>query len=252
MTQFWLECLGRHIISIPAQIALFVGAIAAFLGYRRYAAGQANPALDLNLFSLPNFSTSVLWGSVARIGVGASPFLLPLLFQVGFGIDPFHAGILMFVSTSGAFFMRVGFSRVLRKLGLRRVLLLNSVILAGMLPGFILFHATTTHWLLVGYLFTFGFMRSIQLQALGLLGYADLTTDSMSKGTSISTVGQRLSMSAGVAVAGALLSVFASGSPKIAASQFQPVFAILGVFEVIAIWGFWRLQPTAGHEITRG
>ncbi|TAL01518.1 MAG: MFS transporter [Rhodospirillaceae bacterium] len=250
MAQFWLECVGRNIIAVSAQIVLFAGSVAAFFGYRQYARGHPNPALDLKLFSIPSFSISVLWGSVARMGIGASPFLLPLLFQVGFGFDPFHAGILMFVSTSGAFFMRVGFSRVIRIWGLRRVLVLNSAILAVMLPGFILFHAATSHWLLVSYVFLFGFMRSIQFLSLSLLSYADLTVETISKGTSIFTVGQRLSMGAGVAVAGGLLTIFASGNAKIMETDFHPVFAILGLFELIALWGFWRLHPMAGREIT--
>jgi len=250
MAQFWLECVGRTIIGIPAQIGLFVAAVVTFMGYGWYAKRQANPALDLKLFALPTFSISVLWGSVARIGIGGSPFLLPLLFQVGFGFDAFHAGLLMFVSTSGAFLMRVGFSRLLRILGLRQVLLLNSLILAVMLPGFIFFHADTTHWLIVSYLFVFGFMRSIQFLALNMLSYADLTPDTMSKANSVFTVGQRLSMSAGVAVAAALLSFSTLGAARITESHFHFVFVALGVFELASLWGFWRLDPSAGKEIT--
>jgi len=46
---------------------------------------HAHPVIDLSLFRLPTFRTGVLAGSLFRIGVGATPFLLPLLLQLGFG-----------------------------------------------------------------------------------------------------------------------------------------------------------------------
>ena len=60
---------------------------AAMRGARRI------PILDLRLLAHRRRSApSVAGGSVFRIGVGAMPFLLPLMLQVGFGLTPFALG----------------------------------------------------------------------------------------------------------------------------------------------------------------
>jgi predicted MFS family arabinose efflux permease len=247
--QFWLECLGRGVISPPAEWALFIGAGVAFFLYVRYAANQVNPVLDLKLFKIPTFRISIWWGSLSRIGIGGTPFLLPLLLQVGFGLDPLHAGIMVFVSISGAFFMRLGFSRVLRKLGLRRALIMNSGFLAALLVGFLFISPTTPHWFLYIYFFVVGFFRSVQFISLNMSSFGDLPTESMSKGNTIFTISHRLSMGIGTTVAAVALAGFgiqAPGSPP----HFHLAFITLAVIEAASIFGLWRLHPSAGREIT--
>ena len=36
---------------------------------------------------------AILGGSNFRIGIGAIPFLLPLMLQLGFGLNPFQSGL---------------------------------------------------------------------------------------------------------------------------------------------------------------
>ena len=56
------------------------------------------PVLDLTLLRLPTFRASVVGGFLFRIGIGAMPFLLPLLLQVGFGLTPFQSGLITFAT----------------------------------------------------------------------------------------------------------------------------------------------------------
>ena len=51
-----------------------------------------NPALDLSLLRIPTFRASVVGGFMFRLGIGALPFLLPLMLQIGFGMTPFQSG----------------------------------------------------------------------------------------------------------------------------------------------------------------
>ncbi len=252
MAQFGLECMGHAIIPVVWQMALVVGSVAMLFGYRAYARNHANPVLDLKLFRFPNFSTSILWGGLARLGSAGTSFLLPLFFQVGFGFDPIYAGTLVLVSMLGALFMRAGFASMLRLLGLRQVLLINGVLLATMLLGFNAFHAGSPGWLLMMYLFVFGFLRSVQFMSLNMLSYADLTGEMISKGSSLYFVGQRMSMSASVAVAAVVLSVASRSAGTMGEAQFHWSFAVLALLEALSLWGFWRLDPAAGHEVTHG
>ena len=61
-----------------------------------------NPALDLTLFRLPTFFASITGGFIFRLGIGALPFLLPLMLQIGFGMTPFQSGLITFVSAPSA------------------------------------------------------------------------------------------------------------------------------------------------------
>jgi hypothetical protein len=43
----------------------------------------------LDALQVPTFRVTMYGGSLFRASISAVPFLLPLLFQVGFGMDPF-------------------------------------------------------------------------------------------------------------------------------------------------------------------
>ena len=65
-------------------------------------------------------------GFLFRVGVGAIPFLLPLMLQVGFGLTPFESGSLTFASAAGALCMKFTAAPILRRFGFRHVLVSNS------------------------------------------------------------------------------------------------------------------------------
>ena len=71
--------------------------------YVRHARRRAaHPVIDLSLLRIPTFRASVPGGFLFRIGIGATPFLLPLMLQLGFGITPFESGLLTFAAAVGA------------------------------------------------------------------------------------------------------------------------------------------------------
>jgi EmrB/QacA subfamily drug resistance transporter len=248
--QLAIESLGRDVVPAWGQATLFVLAVVILFAYWRHTKSRANPVLDLTLFHIRTFRVSVTWGSISRVGIGAVPFLLPLLFQIGFGLDALHSGLLTFVTTVGAFLMRVGIPKIVRALGLRTVLMGNAAILGAMLAGFALFHADTPHWIVLAYLFVFGFLRSVQFSSLGVMNYADLTQEMMSRGTSIAAVAQRLSMSAGVGIAATLLALLVGDRAALTTADFAPVFIIIGLTEFVAIWGFRTLSASDGAQIS--
>ena len=57
---------------------------------------------------IPTFRLSVICGSLSRIAVGAMPFLLPMMFQLGFGLSAAQSGLITFVSSVGSLGMRPG------------------------------------------------------------------------------------------------------------------------------------------------
>src|ERR1700692_360391 len=54
-----------------------------------------HPLIDFSVLRLRTFSVSIWGGSLFRTGIMASPFLLPLMFQVAFGLNAFQSGLLV-------------------------------------------------------------------------------------------------------------------------------------------------------------
>ena len=123
---------GRHLI--PAEISagcVIVGAICLVL-YVFHARRTPFPVLQLGLLKIPTFRISVVGGFLFRIGIGAIPFLLPLMLQVGFGLSPLASGSLTFIAAVGALFMKTMAKRILERTGFRRLLTVNAFIGAGL------------------------------------------------------------------------------------------------------------------------
>jgi EmrB/QacA subfamily drug resistance transporter len=245
-----IESLGRHIISDTAEAVLLAIAISTLLLYGRHARRIKNPALDLTLFKIRTFSISVLIGGIARIGLGAVPFLLPLLLQVGFGFSAMQSGLTTFVSGLGAILMKTVSPWILRTFGFRRLLVGNGIVVGAMIAGIAWLRPDTPHWVVMPYLLVFGFLRSVQFTSINTLGYADLTPAIMSKATSIAGVAQQLAQSFGVASGATILALVVGAGQTINAEDFRPVFILIGLFPLLSILGFIRLKPGDGAEIS--
>ena len=245
-----IEGLGRHLLPWPAETGLFVLTATLLGGFALHVRRIADPVVDLRVFRIKAFRIGTLAGGLSRCAMGAIPFLLPLLFQVGFGLDPMASGSLTFVTSIGAMVNKTVVRIVLRGFGFRRLLTGNALFLGLMIAGVALFRADTPHWAIWAYLLVLGFVRSVQLTSVNALVYSDLTPDVMSKATSISSVMQQLSMSVGVAIGAMLLGLLAGPGGNPTARDFIPVFIAIATLPAIAGLAFLRLDPAAGAHVT--
>ncbi|MGU3539329.1 MFS transporter [Methylobacterium sp. A54F] len=236
----WLSwsCLGAGVLLLPVY----------FLHARRVE----HPVLRLDLLRYPTFRAAVIGGSFFRIGTGAIPFLLPLMLQVGFGLDPLHSGLITFAAAAGAMFVKVVGPRILRTFGFRPVMVTNAVLASLFLAVNGLFTAQTPHWLIVGLLFLGGCLRSVQFTCVNAIAYADIESRDMSAGTSLASVAQQLSLSLGVTLGALSLEAAAAahGRSAIAAVDFGPAFLVVALISALSLIAFLRLAPDAGAEVS--
>ena len=172
------------------------------------------PLIDLRLLKVDTFYASVVGGFLFRVGIGAMPFLLPLLFQLGFGMTPFQSGLLTFAGAIGAITMKTTAARILRRFGFRRVLVVNALISSGFLAASALFTPGLPHAVILAVLLVGGFFKSLQFTSINTLAYADIEPRAMSRATSFASVAQQLSMSAGVAVGALVLELERTGGAR--------------------------------------
>jgi EmrB/QacA subfamily drug resistance transporter len=245
-----IEHLGRNMLPASELAGLFAAAAILLAAYVWHAQSATDPVLELRLFKLATFRTATLTGGFSRFAIGSVPFLLPLLLQVGFGLDPLQSGLLTFVTSLGQLLNKTMVRAMLRQFGFRNLLAANSMMLGLMICGIAMFTARSPHWQLWVYLIVYGFVRSVQFTSVNALTYSDLTPTIMSKGTSLSSVVQQLCMSFGVAIAASLLTLNTEASGQLVASDFRPVFLIIGILPILATAGFLRLPPQSGSHVS--
>jgi MFS family permease len=249
---FGLSVAGFDILPWPLVSALIAGGAVAALAYFMHARRIAAPALDFSLMALPTFRASVLGGSLFRIGVGAMPFLLPLLFQLGFGMTPLQSGLMTFTSAMGALVVKAFAKRILTRWGFRRVLVGNALIASAFIAACALINPKTAFPLIVGILFVGGFFRSLEFTCINALSFADVDSARMSRATTLSAVWQQLSLSMGVAL-GAFIVEFTlrwKRDPVISVDDFTPAFLIVGCVSALAVFSFMRLPRDAGAHLS--
>jgi MFS family permease len=248
---FGLSVAGLNFLPWPIVTALVVTGAIFMIAYLVHARGTPQPALDLTLFRLPTFRASVFGGFLSRLGLGALPFLLPLMLQVGFGMTPFQSGMITFATALGAISVKVLTTTILRRFGFRSVLIFNSVTSAALLAACAAFTISTPTTVMLAVLLVGGFFRSLQFTSINTIAYAEVDARRVSKATALVTVGQQLSISAGVAV-GALAvetTVALRGHATIQAADFQPAFLVVAFVSACAAFVFMRLSHDAGAEL---
>jgi EmrB/QacA subfamily drug resistance transporter len=249
---FGFENVGRGALPTTAVFALLTVGAACIAFYVRHAYRVDYPIIDLALLKIPTYAAASIGGFLFRMGLGALPFLLPLMLQVGFGLSPLHSGMLTFASAAGALVMKTSAVRVLRSLGFRIVLVGDAIISAGFLFGYSLFRPTTPHLVIFVALLAGGFFRSLQMTSINTLSYADVPPAMLSRATSLTSMAQQLSQTVGVATAALLLHVVLTirGGVALTAPDFYPVFVGVAIISLLSVPFFLKMSPDAGAEVS--
>jgi len=224
----------------------------ALWAYVRHAGSNEDAILDLKLLRIPTFFAGVVGGLIFRIGIGAMPFLLPLLLQIGFGLTPFESGSLTFATAAGALLMKFSASTLIRWSGFRRTLIVDGLISGAFLAACALFRPTTPHWVLLLTLLAGGFFRSLVFTALNALSYADIDAARMSRATSFASVSQQMSGAVGVAVAAICVQSIqlGFGDAELQARDLSLAFVLVAIVSSLSVFVFAQLKPDAGAAVS--
>ena len=251
LTIFGSTLAGRSLADAPLAWSMIAIGLLLIGLYILHCRRTPHPLIDLSLLKIPTFRIALLGGFLFRVGIGAVPFLLPLMLQLGFGMTPFRSGMLTFAAAIGALAMKLSATPILRRFGFRRVLLVNAVISSVLLGATGLFTAATPAAVIMTVLAVAGFFRSLQFTSLNTLAFADVDQQAMSRATSFSAVVQQLSLSGGVALAALLLELFSVGREgELVANDFRWSFLVIGLIALVSTLAYLRLDRWAGAEVS--
>ena len=230
-----------------------IGLVCGFAAVRHALRSQA-PMLDLAAVAVPTFALSTITaGFAARIAINMTPFLLPLMFQIGFGATPFGAGILLLVYMAGNLAMKSVTTPILHRFGFRNVIRVNGTLCAAALVACGLLSPSVHIAVVYAVLFVAGMTRSMHFTSMNTLAFADVPPPVQPGATTLAVMAQQVASVLGVAVAALALGIFQSvrAGPELALEDFQnALFAAAGLMAIAILWSL-RLPADAGADASR-
>jgi MFS family permease len=248
-----LEEIGNH--GLSAKIAYYGIATAIFCWILvQHIKKHDSPILNFSALKIPSFAVTVMSGSIARILIGVTPFLAPLMFQVGFGYSPFVSGLLLLAAMLGNLGLKPLTPFLLKLFGFRNILLVNTAVsaISAILCGFLT--PTTSVIIICAVMLIYGTSRSMQFTCLQTLAFVDIPPEKMSRANTLFSTITQLSQGMGVSVAAVLLQfcIFfhetASLTPSVA--DFQITFMIVGFLLLGLLPTFKKLDPNIGSIVS--
>jgi EmrB/QacA subfamily drug resistance transporter len=256
-----LGCLtyGLDVIALHQSNGLGLGVLllsaAVVAGYLaiRHLRSSPHPVVSLEALKLKTFFvSSVSGGTLSRAGISATPFLLPLMFQLGFGLTPVASGLLLLIYMAANLLMKTVTNRILSRFGIRRVLVVNGLIAAAGIAACALITPDLPLLLSGLILVLAGASRSMQFTAITMITFADITAEQRAPASVLSSLTQQIGMGMGVAV-GALMLNFSQlvrGSPDLSVFDFRVALVLAGLLSVLAVRPYASLAPDAGDAIS--
>ncbi|MEW2507013.1 MULTISPECIES: MFS transporter [unclassified Amycolatopsis] len=233
----------------PATAVALVVAVVGLGWAIRHLLRAPNPLLDLRILRITTYRITAATGSVYRGVITAIPFVLPLLFQLGFGWTPARAGLVVIALFVGNVGIKPATTPLMRRFGIRTVLLASILVGAACLVGLAFVRADTPLPVLLALLLVSGISRSTGFTAYNSVAFADVDEPLMNHANTLLSTLQELGAGLGVAI-GALLIRAGGLVATDAPGPFRVALALLAVLLAIPLVAAIRLPHNAGNAVT--
>jgi EmrB/QacA subfamily drug resistance transporter len=250
-TVFAMEKLGGE--GMHWQMPTLILAISLVSGLLAVVAARMKPAtsfVDLESLKIKTFALSIYGASAFRIAVSVLPFLLPLMFQIVFGLSAFQSGLYLLALFAGDFSMKAFVIQVLRRFGFRRILIVNGTIVSASMILCCIINPATPPILIVAILFVHGACRSMEFTCMTTLSYSEIPPDRMSRANGFLSAVMQLSLGMGIAVGAITLRLIAHAHGHSAAvpqlRDFHQAILIMAVLVLGPVFNSIGLPPDAG------
>jgi EmrB/QacA subfamily drug resistance transporter len=251
-----LELAGGHPEGMWTWCSLAAGALAlaaAVIWMRR----GSHPLFDLAVFSARTFRATATGGFVYRLTISAVPFLLPLMFQEGFGWSPLRAGIMVAAVFIGNIGIKPATTPLIRRFGFRRVLAFSSVASAATFALCAMLTAGTPEPVIFALLVCSGAFRSIGFSAYASVQYSDIEPRQLASANAVSATLVQLATGAGIALSALLIRTFDAvrildtGFPGDGLTAYRGAFLSIAVLMLLSTADSLMLHRHAGAAVSR-
>lgn len=243
---------GQQIEVATALGLLMAAAIAGALALRHLESARA-PVVSLEaLRGRAFFVACISGGALSRAAISATPFLLPLMLQVGFGLSPLDSGLLLLIYMLANFLMKVVTNPIVRRFGMRRILIVNGALTAAGIAACALIFPGLPSLLTGAILLLAGASRSLQFSTLTYTSFAEIGPQERSSASILSSLAMQIANGVGVALAALLLnfSRLLRHAPSLTPFDFRLALVAMGIFGALALFSYARLAEGTGAEVS--
>lgn len=250
-----MERLGDRQPQIWPTLALAALGFGCLLYSIRHFRRAAAPMVRLDALQVPTFRVTMYGGSLFRASISAVPFLLPLLFQVGFGMDPFHSGLLVLAVFVGNLTIKPATTPLIRWLGFRRLLLINGALNVCSLLACALLTPQTPVWAIMLILYLGGVFRSIQFTGVSTLAFADVPAAQMSDANTLFSTASQLAVGLGITLGAIGIRLGEQVGDwlhltELPGISFRLSFVFIALICLVGMIGSLHLAKTAGSSVS--
>jgi EmrB/QacA subfamily drug resistance transporter len=251
-----MESMGaQHSQGLLTLGLLVVGAVTLIYALRHFQRTQW-PMIRLDAMQVPTFRVTMYGGSLFRASISAVPFLLPLMFQVGFGMDAFHSGLLVLAVFVGNLTIKPATTPLIRRLGFRKLLLINGALNVLSLLACAFISPQTPVWLIMLILYLGGVFRSIQFTAVSTLAFADVPSAQMSYANTLFSTATQLAVGLGITLGAIGIRIGEKmgdilGMASVPGISFRLAFVAIALICLVGMVDTLRLAKDAGSAVSK-
>ncbi|WP_047491784.1 MFS transporter [Terriglobus sp. TAA 43] len=248
-----MELLGGGETRWPVPVTMLVlsllcGVLAIVYARRR----QETSLIDFESMRNKTYSLSIYGASAFRVAVSVLPFLLPLMFQIAFGLNAFRSGLYLLALFGGDLSMKSIVLPLLRRFGFRRILIVNGILTALSMVVCAFLSPSTPVVLLLLVLFVHGACRSMEFTCLTTLAYSEIPPERMSRANGFLSAIMQLSVGMGVAVGAVTLRSVAHARGHSAATphlaDFRWAILLMSIVALGPVFDSLALPHDAGAD----
>lgn len=245
---FAIEAVSERFVGASTALTMISISIMLIILYFYFASMKSDPFINPLLFKSRTFTTTVTGSFFSRLGIGGIPFLIPLILQINHHYSPLKASFYVAFYAIAMICAKFMVKPMLKKIGFRNALFYNTNLIGATVVGFVFLVDNSNPLLIISIIFLNGFFTSIQFSCMNVLSYADLEDNIISRGTSIGSAIQQLSMSFGVAFLVFLLRINNKENDLMSHYSYNTTIYILGIALFLSSLIFLRLNPDAGSK----
>lgn len=250
-----MESMGaQHPDGLLTFGLLALGVVTLIFALRHFQRAEW-PMIRLNAMQVSTFRVTMYGGSLFRASISAVPFLLPLMFQVGFGMDAFHSGLLVLAVFVGNLTIKPATTPLIRRLGFRKLLLINGALNVLSLLACAIITPQTPVWLIMLILYLGGVFRSIQFTAVSTLAFADVPSAQMSYANTLFSTATQLAVGLGITLGAIGIRIGEKlgsvlGITDVPGISFRLAFVAIALICLVGMFDTLRLTKDAGSAVS--
>jgi EmrB/QacA subfamily drug resistance transporter len=236
---------------LPAAVLVIVGGVLLGLAYRHLRRTR-HPVISLAPLKVKTFRLATSSAGIFSAAcMHATPYLLPLGLQIGFGLSAAAAGAMMLPYFLGNLIMKTATTPLLRRVGFKFILIVDGVLAMVLIGLFSVLSPQTPFAITIAVLVLAGGARSMLFTAINTLAFVDVDQAERGHAATLTSISQLLGQTLGITGSALLLAAAqtAHGGTALQTADFRIAFVGVAIIGLLSLLPYLRLTAQDGHEV---